>query len=33
MKRQALFFGIFTSVVLAFPAFAADGTSGMTGMR
>jgi len=33
MKRQALFFGILTSAMLALPAFAADGASGMTGVR
>jgi len=33
MKRQALFFGIFTAAMLALPAFAADGVSGMMEFR
>jgi len=33
MKRHALFVGIFTSALLAVPAFAADGASGITGVR
>ena len=33
MKRQALFFGIFTAASLAPPAFAADGAPGMVGLR
>ena len=33
MKRQALLFGVFTGVMSAWPAFAADGTSGMMEVR
>jgi hypothetical protein len=33
MKRQALFFSIFTAATLALPAFAADGASGMMELR
>src|ERR1700757_3235250 len=33
MKRQALFFGTFTAVMLALPAFAADGAPGMFEVR
>jgi hypothetical protein len=33
MKRQALFFSVFTAAVLALPAFAADGASGMMELR
>jgi len=33
MKRHALFLGIFTSALLAVPAFAADGASGVAGVR
>jgi len=33
MKRQALFLGIFTSALLAVPAFAADGAPGLIGVR
>jgi hypothetical protein len=33
MKRHALFLGIFTSALLAVPAFAADSAPGMTGVR
>lgn len=33
MKRQALFFGIFTAATLAMPAFAAEGAPGMMGFR
>jgi hypothetical protein len=33
MKRQALFFSVFTSAMLAWPAFAADGASGMMAIR
>jgi hypothetical protein len=33
MKRQALFFGIFTAGMLAWPAFAADGVPEMMGFR
>src|ERR1700730_3051402 len=33
MKRQALFFSIFVAVMLTLPALAADGASGITGVR
>jgi hypothetical protein len=33
MQRQAPFFGALTAVLLTLPAFAADGTSGMLGVR
>jgi hypothetical protein len=33
MKRQALVFGIFAAAMLALPALAADGASGMMGVR
>src|SRR6201993_2253906 len=33
MKRQALFFGTFTAMMLALPAFAADGAPGMMEVR
>jgi hypothetical protein len=33
MKRQALFIGTFTAVMLTLPAFAADGASGIVGVR
>src|SRR5215831_12290108 len=33
MKRQALLFGVFTTVMSAWPAFAADGASGMMEVR
>jgi len=33
MKREALFFGMFTAAMAAFPAFAADDGSGMMGFR
>ena len=33
MKRQALFFGTFTAIMLALPAFAADGAPGMFEVR
>jgi len=33
MKRQALFFGTFTAMMLALPAFAADGAPGMFEVR
>ena len=33
MKRQALFFSIVAAAMLTLPAFAADGASGMTGVR
>jgi hypothetical protein len=33
MKRQALFFSTFAAAILAVPAFAADGTSGMMQVR
>ena len=33
MKRQALFFGTFTAMMLALPAFVADGAPGMFEVR
>jgi hypothetical protein len=33
MKRQALFFSIFAAATFTLPAFAADGASGITGVR
>ena len=33
MKRQALFFSVFTAAMLTWPAVAADGAAGMTGVR
>jgi hypothetical protein len=33
MKRHALFFSTFTAVMLALPAFAADGASGLMEVR
>src|SRR5258708_39981178 len=33
MKRQALFFSIFAAAMFTLPAFAADDTSGITGVR
>src|SRR5260370_17281319 len=33
MKRRALFFSTFTAVMLALPAFAADGASGLMEVR
>jgi hypothetical protein len=33
MKRPALFFGIFAAIILALPAFAADGAAGMLELR
>src|SRR6266700_4874328 len=33
MKRQSLFFSACTAVILTWPAFAADGGSGITGVR
>ena len=33
MKRQALFFGTVTAMILAFPAFAGDGAAGMLDVR
>src|SRR5258708_32046391 len=33
MKRQALFFSVFTTAMFALPAFAADGASGMLELR
>ena len=33
MKRQALFVSVFTTAMLALPAFAADGASGIFGLR
>jgi hypothetical protein len=33
MKRQALFFGAVTAMILAFPAFAGDGAAGMLDVR
>ena len=33
MKRQALFFSVFTAAMFALPAFAADGAPGMMGLR
>src|SRR5467141_4698114 len=33
MKRHALFFSTFTAVMLALPAFAADGASGLMAVR
>src|SRR5436853_6819510 len=33
MNRQALFFSMFAAAMLAWPAFAADGASAITGVR
>jgi len=33
MKRQALFFSVFTTAMFAWPAFAADGAPGMMELR